>query len=232
MNNKVIGVLMFVLGAAVGVLGTYKIFKTKYEQIAQEEIDSVKETFAKHNESQTFINEGEVGGDPTSIQEIYATTEETFGDQTGKKNMIYRKPNPKRHKAYNKELIKVNTVTPEQIEERDPEIPYVITLEEWEEISEDKTYEKLELSYFAEDDTLCDDHEEMLPESAMLLGYDFVEHFGNGSDDPCTVFIRNEKMGCDFEVTWNSGSYQEIVLGVTPPKPVAPRKKKIKNGDD
>ena len=37
----------FIFGAAVGVLATYKTLKIKYERIAQEEIDSVKEVFSK-----------------------------------------------------------------------------------------------------------------------------------------------------------------------------------------
>lgn len=42
---------LFSAGAAIGSVVTWKLLKTKYEQIAQEEIDSVKERFAsKHKE--------------------------------------------------------------------------------------------------------------------------------------------------------------------------------------
>ena len=40
-------VLIFSAGAAIGSLVTWKLLKTKYEQYAQEEIDSVKEVFSK-----------------------------------------------------------------------------------------------------------------------------------------------------------------------------------------
>ena len=39
------GVLIFSAGAAIGSVVTWKLLKTKYEQYAQEEIDSVKEVF-------------------------------------------------------------------------------------------------------------------------------------------------------------------------------------------
>lgn len=39
-------ILAFVVGAAAGSVVTWRLVKTKYEQIAQEEIDSVKETYA------------------------------------------------------------------------------------------------------------------------------------------------------------------------------------------
>lgn len=45
--NKAAGFVMFVLGAAVGSVVTWQYTKKKYEQIAQEEIDSVKEIFSR-----------------------------------------------------------------------------------------------------------------------------------------------------------------------------------------
>lgn len=55
MNNKVVNVLAFTIGAALGSVITWKVVETKYKKIAQEEIDSVKESFSKkatalHNE--------------------------------------------------------------------------------------------------------------------------------------------------------------------------------------
>ena len=49
MTNKdlMINIFVFAAGAAIGSAVTWKLVKTKYEQIAQEEIDSVKEVFAK-----------------------------------------------------------------------------------------------------------------------------------------------------------------------------------------
>ena len=41
MNHKVANVLAFVAGAVIGSAITWKFVKTKYERIAQEEIDSV-----------------------------------------------------------------------------------------------------------------------------------------------------------------------------------------------
>lgn len=47
MNKKLLGLLIFSCGAAAGSVVTWKLIKTKYEQIAQEEIDSVKAKFSK-----------------------------------------------------------------------------------------------------------------------------------------------------------------------------------------
>lgn len=45
MNSKFINALVFIAGAAVGSVVTWKIVRNKYEQIVQEEIESIKEAF-------------------------------------------------------------------------------------------------------------------------------------------------------------------------------------------
>ena len=47
MNNKVFGTILFTAGAVIGSLVTWKVIKTKYEDIAQEEINSVKEEYTR-----------------------------------------------------------------------------------------------------------------------------------------------------------------------------------------
>ena len=47
MNNKIINVVLFTAGAAIGSVVTWTFIKKKYEQIAQEEIDSVKEEYSR-----------------------------------------------------------------------------------------------------------------------------------------------------------------------------------------
>ena len=46
--NKGFIFLAFVLGAAGGSFATYKLLKNKYEEIAQEEIDSVTDVYSKN----------------------------------------------------------------------------------------------------------------------------------------------------------------------------------------
>lgn len=47
MNSNIKIVLIFSAGVATGVAASWRFLKKKYEQIAQEEIDSVKETFER-----------------------------------------------------------------------------------------------------------------------------------------------------------------------------------------
>ena len=56
MNDKVKIVLSFIAGAAVGTAITWKFTKEKYEQIAQEEIDSVKEVFLNRTTTKEAVS--------------------------------------------------------------------------------------------------------------------------------------------------------------------------------
>ena len=47
MNKKFFNVLLFTAGAAIGSLVTWKVVKTKYERIIQDEIDSFKESYTR-----------------------------------------------------------------------------------------------------------------------------------------------------------------------------------------
>lgn len=49
MNKGVIGVIFFMAGGAAGFLAANKLMKDKYEQLVQDEIDSVKAAFRKEH---------------------------------------------------------------------------------------------------------------------------------------------------------------------------------------
>ena len=55
MKTTLSNFIIFATGAAIGSVVTWKIVKTKYEQIAQEEIDSVKEVYSKRESIGTVI---------------------------------------------------------------------------------------------------------------------------------------------------------------------------------
>lgn len=79
MNSNIKGLLIFSLGAAVGVAASWKFFKTKYERIAQKEIDSVKERFSTKQGGVYEVGNDEfliVNDEPVSESE----TKETYED--------------------------------------------------------------------------------------------------------------------------------------------------------
>lgn len=93
---------------------------------------------------------------------------------------------------------------------------YIIPIEEW---ATDNRHEKFVMTYYAVDDVVTDETDEIQPSPEDFLGLDALANFGYLSDDKNAVYVRNENLGADYEVIRVNRSYQEDVMGIHPPKP-------------
>lgn len=178
--------IAFVAGAALGSLATWIFVKKKYEQIAQEEIDSVKEVYSKKKPRENNKHDETNSDEDISSDEIEEKTEEyvdiikTAGYS---KYSDISKPKP-----------------------RDPERPYVIRPEEFGDVD---GYEMISLTHYS-DGVLADDDDEKMADDEVdeVVGADYAEHFGEYEDD--SVFIRNDKLKCDYEILLDQRKYSEL----------------------
>lgn len=92
--------------------------------------------------------------------------------------------------------------------------PYLITFEQFEDPDYD-IFNKLSLYYYPEDDTLCDDAYEVLDQDE-IVGSANLEAFQQGEydQDRPYLYIRNESLLSDYEITCEGGSYTKEVLGL------------------
>lgn len=86
--------------------------------------------------------------------------------------------------------------------------PYVIAPEDFGEYGED--YEMLTLTYYA-DDILADDHDEIVEDVDAKVGLDSLSRFGEYTYDPDTVYVRNDKRKCDYEIIRDERNYADVV---------------------
>lgn len=100
----------------------------------------------------------------------------------------------------------------EDLERRGTGLPYIITVQEYQE--DEETYDKLTATYYEEDDVLVDSRDAAIPDVENTVGVANLERFGHGSDSMDSVYIRNELKHADFEVVRDRRSYTEVVLGV------------------
>lgn len=100
----------------------------------------------------------------------------------------------------------------EEIKNRDSSEPYIIHEEEF--YANELGYEQVSYLYYAGDDTVVDVEMQPKYERHLLLGDNLK--FGKGSRNKNTVYIRNEQMRVEFEVTKDPGAYTEDVQGLTP----------------
>jgi hypothetical protein len=90
------------------------------------------------------------------------------------------------------------------------EVPYVITAGEFND--DEPEYRKITITWYVKDKTLTDDRTIPILDYISLAGPDFERRFGDGSDNPDIVHVRNHRLRADFEIVRNEGSYMEEVL--------------------
>lgn len=183
MNRDLLSkIMIFVAGAGIGSVVTYKLVKKHYDQIIQEEIDSVKEAFSEMN--------GE---------------DDAEDGETKQKNDIEEEPTEK--EAY-ESIVKESgyAVETDKKEDKHMEKPYVISPSEFG----DSDYAILSLTYFL-DGTVLNERDKIVTNVDELIGEDFANHFGDYPEDPDTVYVRNDKLEIDFEILKDYREYSETV---------------------
>ena len=83
--------------------------------------------------------------------------------------------------------------------------PYVIPPEEFGEFDD---YEEIGLTYYA-DQVLTDDDDELVEDIEDTVGFDSLNHFGEYEDD--SVFVRNDRLKCDYEILLDHRKYSDVV---------------------
>ena len=192
MNNKLICTIAFSFGAAIGSISTWFLLKTKYEKIAQEEIDSVKEMFLEreHKSEANVVVRGKMSKEE-AMKFIDELDDAMDSESKDKLKNEYNKiaSGYSNYIDYKKE-----------IENRRP---YVISPEEFG----DCDYETVSLTYYA-DKVLTDDMDEPIEDVENTVGSDSLNHFGEYEDD--SVFVRNDRLKIDYEILLDLRKYSDL----------------------
>ena len=182
-KDLIVKVFIFAAGAAIGSVATWKVLKTKYEQIAQEEIESVKEAFGK------TVTEDEEGSTEDTEDDISEEDDEPM-DLDEYENLVSK--------------IKYKYESNEMEDDEDMnERPYVIAPEEFG----DCDYITVNLTYYL-DDVVTNELDKIIANVDELIGNDFASHFGEYEED--SVYVRNDKLQMDFEILKDYREFSEI----------------------
>lgn len=202
-RDTVLKLLSFTVGVAIGSAVTLKFVKDKYEKYAQEEIDSVKEEYAKLTRS---LKEKltEDNADVEEDDEYYPDDDEREFTQKEIDTIEYYKLTTKyKHSEINTDEEGGNGDADDEV----PYIngPYVITADEFN--SSPPGYNVQPLDYFA-DGVLADSWGVPL-DIEETIGEDSLECFGEDFND--ILYVRNERNEIDYEVTRDPRTYEEVV---------------------
>ena len=181
MSNGIKYFVTFTLGAAVGSVAAWSLLKSKYEQLAKEEIEEVRDYYRQREEDEI---EAAVDADvhasdwepvdeekPMTLNEYEALTKNYTGQEGGSEEMR--------------------------------EVPYVITPEEF---ASDDEYQSESLTLYA-CGTLTDDFDNPIEDVPAMVG-DALDHFGEYEDD--SVFVRNDQYKCNYEILKDLRTFEEV----------------------
>lgn len=184
--NKGFIALAFAAGAAIGSAVTWKVLKDKYEQLVREEIDSVKESYARYygsgdsEETQDYNepepDDEEVPSNENEEQEEYETIIHSQGYASHSKNVAE------------------NTGEYEVIPP--------------DEVGIEDGYEVVTWYMFA-DNYMTDMSEEPILDWELLVGSDVADHFGEWEDD--SVYVRNDATKTYYEILRDNRKYMHVL---------------------
>ena len=194
MNRKFVNFMIFITGAATGSAVTWKLLKTKYERLAQEEIDSVKEVFSRRVEPKT---ESEPDHEtPSEVTDERKASVASYTQLTEKLG----------YTDYN------NIDGNDEVDEEPTSsvTPYVISSDDygWAE-----GYDNINLTYYA-DGILANDEDEVYDDLEGTVGADFHKHFGEY--EPDAVHVRNDVLKIEYEILRDRRTFTEAT-GLTHP---------------
>lgn len=188
--------LCFVAGATIGSVVTWKLIEKKYKDLADEEIESVIETFKNRKPRITK-------------DEVKETVEKVINKWKEPKETVEDIVTAEGYSIENEEEIDEDDESNYTVNvDNNIEVitPYVITPEQFGEYNE---YGTKTLTYYA-DNVLTDEVDNPITSDEMvtMIGPDALDHFGEYEDD--SVYIRDETNEMDYEILKSEKMFSEI----------------------
>ena len=157
MSNKSLFSLAFIIGAATGSVVTWYLLKDKYEALAQEEIDSVKEVFLRREQE-------------LKDQSVKKTVAEGIKDADKEKPDLKEYAERLKKEGYTRYSDFGSDEEEKPVSEAGP---YVIPPEQF---GDDEEY-----------GVLADENDEVIEDVEDAVGIDSLNHFGEYEDDSVFV---------------------------------------------
>lgn len=198
MKNALSNLIVFAVGAAIGSAVTWKFVKTKYEKIADDEIENMREYFKDRYEEDSH---SEPASDDEEDDEIEAGYTKDKPDIREYYENVVKDAG---YTDYTNKKADSGVVEPDSYrEEEDMQKPYVIPPDEFG----DCDYDTISLTYYA-DGVLTDELDEPVEDVDDVVGYESLDHFGEWEDD--SVFVRNDRLEADYEILLDMRKFSDL----------------------
>lgn len=235
-------------GAVAGGLVANRRLRLKYEQVAEDEIDEMREHFrarllakeekpnltAMTKKAETIAqDEGYSAPNTPKLEEVKdAVVEEEVVEEVVVEEVEEDAP----EEEVVRNVFEADTgKDPDddwdyaaETAARNPKKPYIIHVDEQHE----SDYPESSLVYYEGDDVLCSEDDSVIEDKEAVVGVENLNRFGHGSGDKNVLYIRNDVLGIEVEVVKNDGNYAEVVHGFVQHSDVPSRRRHRKFDDD
>lgn len=225
-------IILGVSVAGAGYVGwklAHRHYAKQFEQELSQQIESARDFYARMNKAGEYATaEGAasalIAEVPTDEVEVLQVKDAAEALKSYQGRVDYTKPEKAAQVEEDEPVVVKSNVFvngapldpdafdyDEELAKRSEDVPYVISFEEY--MQNASNYPQTTFTYFEGDDILTDERDEIIQDVEHTVGSDNLAKFGHGSKDPNVVYIRNEKIEIDFEVTRSEGKYGEEVAG-------------------
>lgn len=210
--NKSLFAVVFLSGGAIGAFAGFKFaerhMQGEFEEALEIETSALAARYAARQKYASPQDAVEALAMPAEIQEEAYQPPEP---------VAYHRIKPSSVQAAEKaEVEKPEPVVEENIFDKPIELGpiYVITELEYEH---DRTEEnsKVDMTWYEEDRVLVDFADDLYGTPEEVIG-DALHRFGEKTEDPNTVFVRNTRTDIDYVIRRDPGSYWRSVHGMEP----------------
>lgn len=173
-------VFIFLGGAAIGSIVTWKVLDEKYKKLADEEIESVVDVFNKRKEELETKHKNKEEYSTIIENAEYKIENDILQQETTSKENTTK--TTKNKKSKNKE---------DQV--------YIIDIDDFGDIDE---YSTKTWVYYS-DGVLADEFENVVETPSMFLG----EALTSMKDEDESIYVRNDILKCDYEIIKSEKAY-------------------------
>lgn len=190
-------IFIFITGAALGSVVTWKVLQKRYNERINEEMTEFKK--AQRDESMEKLEQ--MHADLVEKKEEVEAHEATLKvDENGPaltKPIENWETTSKHYRGI---------LENEGYSDDDGPAPYVIPPEEFGNDADE--YDLISLNYY-EDGVLADDWDDVIEDVDRVVGKDSLTHFGEYEDD--SVYVRNDRLKCEYEILLRVGKFEDRI---------------------
>jgi hypothetical protein len=210
----IIAIASLAAGSVIGYFTATTVLRAKYEEELRVQIEKTKEFYAKLEEKKQFQTPGEAA-DALIPEEAKKTLADAVTAMTN-----YRGEKPPDRKKVVEEMIEnifshetvTTEITDDEKDLRDRRTPYILEKDEY--LESDSDFNQTTVTYYAGDETLADERDDIIEDIDKVVGLANLQRFGHGSGDPRVLYVRNELLEIDYEILLHEDKYKDLVAGM------------------